>query len=250
MLLIALIALFGWVPVVIFLFALLPARKAVVVAELGAWLLLPPIGLLLPGLPDYTKSTASVAGIVLGTLLFSFQRVLAFRLRWYDLPIFLWCLTGTASSLHNGLGLYDGLSSSLNQFIIWGVPYLLGRLYFNDLEGLRIFAVGIVIAGLCCILPCIWEIRMSPQLLRNIYGIEEGVSIRLGGFRPQLFFKNGLELGLWMATASLTSWWLWRCGIIKRIGVFPFGSMLLPILLVTTFLCRTTGCSPSWPVAC
>jgi tetratricopeptide (TPR) repeat protein len=239
--LIALIALFGWVPVVILLFALLPARKAATVAELGAWLLLPPIGLLLPGLPDYSKTTAAVVGIVLGTLFFNLQGLLAFRPRWYDLPMVLWCLTGVFSSVHNGLGIYDGLSNSVSQFVFWGLPYFIGRLYFNNLEGQRIFTVGIVIAGLLCILPCLWEIRMSPQLQRHVYGIEEGVAMRLGGFRPQLFFRHGLELGLWMSTAALSAWWLWRCGVIKRIRGIQFGAFLLPALMVTTVLCRSTG---------
>lgn len=65
--------------------------------------------------------------------------------------------------------------------------------------------------------------------------------MRLGGFRPNVFFKTGLELGLWMTAASLAGWWLWRCGTIKKIGRFSFGSLLLPALLGTTILCRSTG---------
>jgi hypothetical protein len=53
--------------VVLVLFALLPARRAVVAALIAAWLLLPPVGLDLPGLPAYDKTAAATIGIVLAT---------------------------------------------------------------------------------------------------------------------------------------------------------------------------------------
>ncbi len=39
----------------------------------------------------------------------------------------VWCACPIASSLTNGLGLYDGLSASFGRFVMWGLPYLLGR---------------------------------------------------------------------------------------------------------------------------
>ena len=46
--------------------------------------------------------------------------------------------------------------------IHWAVPYLIGRLYFGSPEGIRELAIGIVIGGLLCILPCLYEMKMSP----------------------------------------------------------------------------------------
>ncbi len=238
----AYIALIGWIPLVVILYALLPGRQAATVAVIGAWLILPPFTLPISGLPDYSKNTAATVGMMLGMFLFDPGRLLRFRPRWFDLPMLLWCLCGIASSLHNGLGLYDGLSDALKQTIAWGLPYLLGRLYFGDPEGLRSFAVGMVIGGLAYVPPCLFEIKMSPILLSLIYGGGRGAyDYRLGGWRPHVFFATGLESGLWMSAAALTAWWLWRCGAIKRIGQVPFGPVLLPILLVTTFFCRSTG---------
>jgi hypothetical protein len=237
----AFIALLGWVPFVIVIFALMPARTAVATAIVGAWLLLPPFALVISSLPDYSKSTAAIVGILLGTLIFDPIRLLSFRPRWFDLPMLLFCFCGIASSLLNGLTLYDGLSDALNQFLMWGMPYLFGRLYFSKLEDLRFFAVAMVVGGLCYVLPCLYEIRMSPTLMNKFYGSGSYQGIRLGGFRPNVFFRTGLELGMWMTAASLAGWWLWRCGAIKRIGPFPFGAMLLPILIGTTILCRSTG---------
>ena len=82
----------------------------------------------------------------------------------------IWCLCPIASSLSNELGLYDGLSMSLVQIVRWGLPYSIGRLYFGDQEGLRELTIGIVIGGLLCVLPCIYEFRMSPRLQVQVYG--------------------------------------------------------------------------------
>ena len=129
----------------------------------GAWLLLPPYTLDISGLPDYSKSMAAVLGVMLGTLIFAPDRLLSFRPRWFDLPMLAWCFCGIASSLQNGLGLYDGLSDALSQIVTWGLPYLIGRIYFGNPEDLRYFAVAMVIGGLAYVLPCLWEIRMSPS---------------------------------------------------------------------------------------
>jgi len=235
------IALVGCVPGVIVLFALLPARKAAATAVIATWLLLPPLGINIPGLPDFTKLSAASLGIMLGTLFFGSGHILAFRPRWFDLPALLWCLCAIASSLSNGLGLYDGLSLSLGQFLYWGLPYFFGRLYFCDLKGLRLFTTAMVVGGLSYVLPCLWEIRMSPQIMGYVYGFSTWQGTRYGGYRPYVFFKTGLELGMYMTAASLAAWWLWRCGVIKRLGPFSFGKTALPVLLVTTVLCRSFG---------
>ncbi len=237
----AFVALLGWIPFVVALYALMPRRKAATIAVIGAWLALPPYRLDISGLPDYSKGTAATVGMMLGMFLFDPGRLLRFRPRWFDLPMLLWCLCGIASSLHNGLGIYDGLSDALSQTLGWGLPYLLGRLYFGDPEGLHYFTVGMVVGGLAYVPPCLFEIKMSPILLSLVYGGRGAYDLRLGGWRPHVFFHTGLESGLWMTAAALTAWWLWHCGALKRIGQVPFGPVLLPILLVTTVFCRSTG---------
>jgi hypothetical protein len=241
MTILAYVALLGWIPAVLVMFAMLPSRLAAATAVIGAWLLLPPYILSISALPDYSKSTAATLGALLGTLIFDPNRLLTFRPRWFDVPVLLFCFCGIASSLQNGLELYDGLSDSLVQSFMWGLPYLLGRLYFGNLEDLRFFTVAMVVGGLCYVLPCLYEIRMSPTLMAKIYGSGAYMQSRFGGFRPNVFFHTGLELGMWMTAASLAGWWLWRCSTIKKIGQFPFGSRLLPILMGTTILCRATG---------
>ena len=57
---------------------------------------------------------------------------------------------------------------------IWGLPYLFGRMYFGTPEDLRYFAIGMAVGGLAYVPPCIWESRMSPQLLQQVYGYSNG----------------------------------------------------------------------------
>ena len=241
----AYLALLGWIPAILVMFSVLPRRLAATTAVVGAWLILPPYSFPIGALPDYSKTMAASLGVALGTLIFCPDRILMFRPRWFDLPMLLWCFSGTASSLQNGLGLYDGLSDALGSVLLWGLPYLIGRLHFGDPESLRYFAVTLTVGGLSYILPCVWEMKMSPVLLARIYGAADRSGfvkgVRLGGYRPQVFFWTGLELGLWMMAASLTGWWLWRCGALKKIGQTRFGPVLLPTLVATTILCRSTG---------
>jgi tetratricopeptide (TPR) repeat protein len=219
----------------------LPARRAVVIGMIGAWILLPPAVIPLAGLPDYNKAMAATSGIIIGTLIFEPNRLLNFRPRWFDVPALGWCFSPLASSLSNGLGVYDGLSASLSNIVYWVLPYLIGRLYLSDYEGMRELTIGIVMGGLLSTLFCIYEIKMSPRLLIQVYGIGRWEGERMGGYRPRAFFATGLELGMWMTAVSLTATWLWRCGTLKQIGQHPFGGLFLPVLLVTTVLCRSTG---------
>jgi tetratricopeptide (TPR) repeat protein len=243
MTIIAFLALLGWIPVVVYVFLLMPPRRAAAVAVVGAWLLLPPVLIGIPGLPDYSKTTAAIAGVALASVLFAPDYLLKFRPRWFDLPMVLICVSDVCTSLLNGLGLYDGLSVAFGDFLTWTLPYLFGRIYFGDPEGLRIFVVTMVIGGLVYIAPCLLETQISPQLLQKIYGVTNVVawSRRYGGYRPQVFFGTGLECSLWMTAASLAGGWLWYCGSLKKVGGIRFGSVLLPILIATTILSRSTG---------
>jgi hypothetical protein len=228
----ATIALFGWIPVVIVLFMLLPARRAMVAGTIAAWLFLPPTGIDLPGIPPFDKSAAATIGILLATVAFEPGRLLAFRPRWFDLPILVWCLCPFCSSISNGLGAYDGFSSVFRAIVVWMFPYLVGRLYLTDLDALRDLALGIIIGGVCLIPLCLFEIRMSPRLLTIVYGVGGLEGTRYGGYRPRVFFQSGLELGLWMNAVTLVAIWLWRTGQLKRLGGFS-GGAIAAMLLIT-----------------
>jgi tetratricopeptide (TPR) repeat protein len=233
----------AWIPVVLALFGIVGPRRAALIAPIAAWLFLPVAAFPLPGLPDYTKTTATTMGLLLGMLIFDSSRLFGLRPQWFDLPMLAWCFCPFASSLTNGLGAYDGLSTSLSQCMIWGLPYLVGRAYFGDLDGLRELAIGIIIGGLVYIPLCLWEIRMSPQLHMTVYGYNPHSfeqTIRYGGYRPQVFMQHGLEVGMWMAAASLAGMWLWASGAPNLMRGVSFEWFLIA-LTITTVLCKSTG---------
>ena len=165
------IALFGYIPFVIGLFSFLTPRKAVVWSFLVAWLFLPMSDLPIHGFTDYNKMSAACVGVLIAAFFFDLDSLLAFRPKIWDIPMLVWCFCPYFSSIYNGFGAYDGLSSVAYQTTTWGLPYLIGRLYFYDLKGLRELAIGIVIGGLLYVPLCWFEIRMSPQLHMRVYEI-------------------------------------------------------------------------------
>ena len=237
------IALFSWIPVVLLLFALLPPRRAVLVSFASALMFLPMAGYKLPGLPEYSKISATSVGVLLGVLFFDGGRMLRFRTRWFDLPAAIWCVSGFMSSMANGLGAYDGFSVIFSNVVLWGIPYFVGRLYFNDAEGLHELAVTIFIGGLIYVPFCLLEIRMSPQLHNWVYGFHQhqfSQTKRFGGYRPMVFMQHGLMVGMWMTAASLMGVWLWMTKALKKVYFVPM-SVLVPTLLVTTAWCKSIG---------
>ena len=235
------IIMLGWIPIVLALFVVLPPRRAVISAFLLAWLFLPVYSYEFGGLPDYTKMSATCVGVFIGVLFFDTQRIIFLKFQWLDIPMLLWCLCPIVSSLSNDLGIYDGLSTSLSSIITWGLPYIVGRMYFNTLNGLRELAIGIFIGGLIYVPFCLFEIRMSPQLHHMVYGFHQhdfAQTIRFGGYRPTVFMQHGLAVSLWMTIAFLVGIWLKLTGVLDKLWIFPIESLLL-VLLITTVLCKS-----------
>ena len=240
MILFGVLLLVGWIPIVLAIFAVNPPRRATLISFIVAWLALPNIGFDLPSLPNYTKMTATTAGVMLGILIFDARRVFSLRPKWFDIPVLVWCFCPFLSSVTNGLGVYSGLSAVLDELIFWGIPYLIGRVYFSDWGGLRALAMAVVIGGLAYVPPCLIEMRMSPQFDRWVYGLDTFLDIRYGGYRPRVFLGTGLQLGMWMSFASLLALRMWACRSTTALWGYPF-SWLVLALTVTTVLCRSTG---------
>ena len=143
------IALFGLHPVLLCSFFFLPPRKAVIYGFMIAWLFLPMSHLPLHGFTDLQQNVRGLRGYPRRGILFrQSHRLLVPAQRSGTSP----CSSGaSARSFHpicNGYGPYDGFSGIAYQTTTWGLPYFIGRIYFNDLKGLRELAIGIVVGGL------------------------------------------------------------------------------------------------------
>jgi hypothetical protein len=233
------LVMFLWFPAVLYLFSRYPARKAVIISFLVAWLFLPQAELVLPGIPDYNKMSATCYSILLATLVFDVGRFQIFKFGWLDLPMAIWCSCPFVASMTNDLGPYDGFAAVLDQTMTWGVPYFLGRIYLNNLEGLRQLAMGIFVGGLTYVPLCLFEIRLSPQLHRYLYGDfphSFGQTIRDGGYRPNVFMETGLMVGAFMMAATLIGIWFWQTGMVKRLWNIPMPWLVWSLILTFALL--------------
>ena len=102
------LVMFGWIPLVLLMFACMRPRRAAILGFLFGWMFLPNYVYDLQGVPDYTKTTAATLAVFLGALLFDFKALAAVRPHLADIPMIAWCLCPFASSVTNGLGAYDG----------------------------------------------------------------------------------------------------------------------------------------------
>ncbi|HUR29091.1 MAG TPA: O-antigen ligase domain-containing protein [Planctomycetota bacterium] len=237
------LALYGWIPLVATLFALLPPSRAVLIAYFGGWMFLPIANLETFGFFDYQKSTAIPAVVFLCSIAFDGARWSRLRFTWPDLPVLAFCAVPLFSSLSNGLGWYDGLSSVMYQCVIWGLPYATGRAYFASLAGTKQVAVAMLAAGLVYAPLCLWEIRMSPQLHAIVYGFQQHDWVQVlrgGGYRPMVFMQHGLMVGLWMCAASLVAMALWMSGALRQLWGIPMYAVVA-FLCGTTALCKSFG---------
>ncbi len=252
------ISLLGWTPVVLLLFLMMQPRRAVITAFVAAWLFLPvkvPDMLMIVGLPELDKMTVTCLAVLLGTFIFDQNRLLSFRPKPFDIPMAMWCavplfssLTNTDSTVwgHPGIPspLYDGLSEVLKQSVTWGLPYLIGRVYFNNLPALRELAIGVFVGGLVYIPLCAFELKMSPQLHYIVYGSHPHADFRQamrgGGWRPTVFMAHGLMVSLWMVTATMLGAWMWFSGSLRKVVGIPVLVLIVPLLIVAV-LCKSMG---------
>jgi hypothetical protein len=237
------LAMFGWVPLVLCLYAVFPPRKALMIGFIGGWLFLPVAIEKFASVPAYSKLTVASYASLLGTILFAPRLLFTFRPRWFDLPMLVVCLSPFITSLNNDLGYYDGGSAVIERTVIWGLPYFLGRIYFPDWESLTELGIAILAGALIYCPLCLYEMRFSPQLHKSLYGFFQNdfvQTLRMGGYRPMVFLQHGLAVSMWMTGGGLIGMWLWMSGTIKKLWGIPM-YVVVPMILLTTVMCRSLG---------
>ncbi|MEX0885097.1 MAG: hypothetical protein WD009_01540 [Phycisphaeraceae bacterium] len=238
--------LLAWIPVVLGLFMYLTPLRAMLTAVIGGWLFLPLIAINLPALPALDKSSATMGGILLGTVLFHPQVLSHFRLRWFDIPLGLWILVPAFSALHYDPDPWEALSAAFSHLVMWGMPYFVGRIYLTHLHALRETAIAIVIGALVYIPFCIWEMRMSPHLHLHVYGFRAPANWEAWWFltplqwKPTVFMDTAFSVSMLMAVAALMATVLTKWGMARRTFEVPPG--LIAVGLVSmTILCKVTS---------
>lgn len=212
----ALLAFRAWRPAV-----------AVLVVFLGGWLVLPVghypagsaeapfpywiTGLAVPSDMLLTKAWVAPAAALLGVVAFDRGTLRGFRPGPVDLPMALWCtwpllrwpfLPATDPAAAIGCLYLAGT---------WGLPWLLGRLYFSGPAARCLLARGLALAGLACLPIALLEGLQGPIAYGAVYephpfrhdGIE-----RYLGYRPLGFFEDGNQYGIWVSLCALAALWL------------------------------------------
>ncbi len=239
-----LVALLGWIPVVLALYCAMTPRRATIACFVIGWLFLPvTTGLkIAEGVPAWDKITAITLMALICTAIFDSARFASFRLKWFDLPMIAYTLVPIASCAVSGDGPYEGICASFKCAMIWFGPYFLGRIYITDLDAMSELATGIVAGGLAYAPLCLFESRISPQLHNWAYGYFQhsfAQTYRLGGWRPMVFMQHGLAVGMFMTQASILALWM-AVGRSPR-KIIGWRLPWIAILMVfTTIMCRSS----------
>jgi len=217
----------GWAVATWAMFRRCRPAVAVLGSFLGGWILLPVgsysagsadavfpywiIGLALPSDMLLTKAVAAPAAAFLGVLLFDRQALARLRPVWLDVPIVLWCLWPAVAAAFAAEPRPAPLLAVGYLAAAWGLPWLLGRLYFASAEGRLLLVKGLVLSALACLPFSLVEGALGPVVYDAVYETHpfraDGAA-RYLGYRPIGFFEHGNQFGLWSSLSALAALWL------------------------------------------
>lgn len=246
-----------WGAIAFAIYAFAPRLYAMWIVLIGGWVLLPPaiyseagdlsvfpywiIGSALPSDLLITKAWLAPAITIVGSLIFDRSRWFQFRHHWTDLAILAFCFWPTAQSAIVKTSDPSGLLSSLYLVGVWGLPWLLGRLYFGDRNDARAFTGVLALATLTMLPLMIIEGVSTFRIHTFLFGanpfVFDGVE-RYIGFRPQLLFENGNQYGIWCAGATVAAFWRSREAASDQQS---FWNAVLFGLLAVTILAQSMG---------
>ncbi len=227
----------GWILVVIYLFKRYPPQRALLIVFVFAVLFLPEYKLQIRSDLAITKTTATVLGTLLSTGIFYPNYLFSFRPGLLDIPILIWMLAAIPSQILNGL---SPVTPVIQHMLVWGLPYLLGRIFIKNLADLQQLAIAIFLGGLLYAPLCLLENFKTPNLHFWIYGFSARggdsylQTFRLGGYRPTVFMEHGLAVGMWMMAATLIAIWLWQTKAIPR-KLWNYRTSLIVLILLFVF---------------
>lgn len=231
------LAVLCWPAVVFWLFATRAPSTALAWSILGGYLLLPQnFSIDLPAVPTIDKETVAAFAAILAAATVIKPETVRSMPPGMILPgllprsravriLFILLLIGVVGTVVTngdavrigsrhlpGLRFYDMLSQ-LGGTLFTLLTFFLARKYLAHPEAQKNALVVLALAGLAYSLPALYEVRMSPQLSRMIYGYfpHDWIQhVRGGGFRPVVFLHHGLWLAIFFCSSFLAIMSLWR----------------------------------------
>lgn len=263
---VAYLVLFSWPLVAVLAFAAQPPARALSLAVVVGYLLLPErTGVDFPMIPVIDKVTViNLTAAVVVYLSLRRERAIAGmappppvgRARWLFFALMaLTLVTPFVTVLTNGepviagpryiqgIRLYDAVSL-MTSAAITIVPFVLGMRVL-DTRGAQIELLRVLVLAACAYaFFVLFEARMSPQLHAWLYGFfphSFGQHIRGGMFRPVVFLGHGLLLGIFFCMAVLGACALWRQALRDSVKAAPLWLMATLWLAMTLLLSRNFG---------
>ncbi|WP_227271832.1 hypothetical protein [Roseobacter weihaiensis] len=208
------------------LFWRLETRLAILIVFFGGWLVLPvgpypPLqpsdgfawwitGLALPGDMLLSKAWGVPAVALAGAMLADRRAVGRFRPCRWDLPVLLWCLWPLGLALSGTALRPEAPLAAAYLTGCWGLPWLLGRIWFSDTAGRVALLKGCAGAGAACLPFALLEGTGTLRFYEVLYTphpFRDDGWARYVGFRPVGLFEHGNQYGIWVALSALAALW-------------------------------------------
>jgi hypothetical protein len=235
------------------MFLKLPLEKAAIWSLLMGWLLLPS-GMVVnpPLLPPLDRDSIPAMSTFLLCCMKGSEAPAPRRSAVIYLLALTWVIAPLFASLGNSYEIQIG-NRSLPGFypldaskialdnLITLAPFFVGMRYLSTDSARASLLKALPAAALFYSIPMLFEIRMSPQLHRWVYGFHPHSfqqQVRDGGFRPVVFLGHGLVVALFMCMAVIAAIAIARA----RWQIFRKpASWVAAYLAVMLLLCKTLG---------
>lgn len=207
---IAYVAIYIWPLITFYLIRRYGVANGCLLSLMGGYMFLPAgLSINLPGIPAFDKFTITTMSFI--ALFFLMGKKIGFAnlpktmklvfIAFVISPLFTALANNHSYLFLPGLKVYDGLSDSASNFLTI-LPLLIGLRYFSSYERQLTMFKYFVIAGVIYGLLTLYEVRMSPQLHRQLYGYFPHSwlqQVREGGFRSIVFMGHGLLVAMFLA---------------------------------------------------
>ncbi|MAG31684.1 MAG: hypothetical protein CL908_12420 [Deltaproteobacteria bacterium] len=263
------LALLGWIPITVALFVLFRPHIAASLSLIGGIALLPAGRAYdVPLLPALNQSTIPALASLVMLLALRWPMVMGARLgRGPELCVLL--LIGASfitnvtnmdpvvfgANVRSAMAPLDTINDAFLWGVLWGVPFVLGRVVVRSAADARDVLVVLMLFGLLYLPLVLVELRTGPWLHKIVYGdlpfaFTFAQQMKFGGFRPLVLMTHGLATAAFMLYCAIAAVTLLRArhrirefglapaaialvlilGPVKSVGVWTFGAVVLPAI--------------------